>query len=156
MRFYSQFTNCPDQATAKQLFRELAKKHHPDRGGDNATMQQLNLDYAEYLKHPKSKPQNNQQQQQQKEQQKERAKTQKRTAPPSSNTPRPRQPLTEKRREAIEMYVRIKSRHTDQTLAQTIDQTLTAEKMDKDELYQWLQSKGYKWNTSYWKRNPQS
>ncbi len=34
----------------KSLYRELAMKHHPDRGGDTATMQEVNRFYHEALK----------------------------------------------------------------------------------------------------------
>jgi len=30
---------------AKKLYRELAKLHHPDRGGETATMQEINKEY---------------------------------------------------------------------------------------------------------------
>jgi len=35
----------------KMKYRELCKMHHPDLGGDTATMQAINLQYEEALKH---------------------------------------------------------------------------------------------------------
>lgn len=34
---------------AKRLYRDLAKSNHPDTGGDTATMQAINSEYAAYL-----------------------------------------------------------------------------------------------------------
>jgi len=33
----------------KQMYRTLALKHHPDKGGDTATMQAINREYQEAL-----------------------------------------------------------------------------------------------------------
>lgn len=41
------FTNCRSLDELKAEYRKLAKKHHPDHGGDTETMQQINNDYAE-------------------------------------------------------------------------------------------------------------
>ncbi|SHL11216.1 hypothetical protein SAMN05444266_10281 [Chitinophaga jiangningensis] len=40
------FNNCKNVEEVKTLYRELAKVHHPDRGGDTATMQEINGEYA--------------------------------------------------------------------------------------------------------------
>jgi hypothetical protein len=40
------FKNCESVEQVKNLYRELAKQHHPDRGGDTETMQRLNTEYA--------------------------------------------------------------------------------------------------------------
>lgn len=45
------FDHCATLAEIKALYRELAQKHHPDHGGDTATMQQVNAAYTEAVKH---------------------------------------------------------------------------------------------------------
>ncbi|NLU91369.1 J domain-containing protein [Chitinophaga sp. Ak27] len=40
------FKHCTTIDEVKVLYRELAKTHHPDRGGDTATMQAINTAYA--------------------------------------------------------------------------------------------------------------
>jgi len=40
------FNNCKTLEEVKTLYRELAKEHHPDMGGDTATMQEINREYA--------------------------------------------------------------------------------------------------------------
>ena len=47
MRF---FTPSMTEATIKTVYRNLSMTHHPDRGGDTATMQDLNREYEEALK----------------------------------------------------------------------------------------------------------
>lgn len=44
------FSSCKTPAEAKQLYRQLALEHHPDRGGDTKVMQDINTQYAHYLK----------------------------------------------------------------------------------------------------------
>jgi hypothetical protein len=44
------FKTCFSVKAIKTLYRELAKKYHPDLGGDTATMQQVNDQYHEALK----------------------------------------------------------------------------------------------------------
>lgn len=39
------FQNCHTLAEVKKLYRDLAKQHHPDKGGHCATMQQINSEY---------------------------------------------------------------------------------------------------------------
>lgn len=34
----------------KKQYRELAKKHHPDRGGSTETMKRINLEYLQAIK----------------------------------------------------------------------------------------------------------
>jgi hypothetical protein len=46
------FKNCKSLEEVKKLYKELAFKHHPDRGGNTATMQQINLEYHSILKNP--------------------------------------------------------------------------------------------------------
>jgi len=36
----------------KKRYKELALKHHPDRGGNTAIMQQINLEYESIIKNP--------------------------------------------------------------------------------------------------------
>jgi curved DNA-binding protein CbpA len=40
------FQNCSTLQDLKKLYYELVKTHHPDRGGDTATMQAINNEYA--------------------------------------------------------------------------------------------------------------
>lgn len=46
----SYFASCKTVTEIKKLYRELAMQHHPDRGGDTATMQAINAQYHEALK----------------------------------------------------------------------------------------------------------
>jgi hypothetical protein len=39
------FNNCQTIEEVKKRYRDLAKENHPDRGGDTATMQQINAEY---------------------------------------------------------------------------------------------------------------
>lgn len=43
------FTHCQTVAEVKAEYRRLAKLHHPDRGGDTVTMQQVNATYHTVL-----------------------------------------------------------------------------------------------------------
>ena len=40
------FKDCKTKEEVKSLYKTLAKLHHPDRGGDTATMQEINKEYA--------------------------------------------------------------------------------------------------------------
>ncbi len=40
------FNECKTLNDVKSLYRELAKKHHPDKGGELETMQAINKEYA--------------------------------------------------------------------------------------------------------------
>ena len=40
------FNECKTLNEVKFLYRELAKKHHPDKGGELETMQAINNEYA--------------------------------------------------------------------------------------------------------------
>jgi hypothetical protein len=40
------FNNCTTLNEVKSLYKDLAKQHHPDRGGDTATMQEINNEYT--------------------------------------------------------------------------------------------------------------
>jgi hypothetical protein len=39
------FANCNNLEELKRTYKDLVMKHHPDRGGDNATMAQINAQY---------------------------------------------------------------------------------------------------------------
>jgi curved DNA-binding protein CbpA len=43
------FTGCSSLDEVKRLYKELAMKYHPDRGGDKATMQAINLEYESII-----------------------------------------------------------------------------------------------------------
>ncbi|MBN8877703.1 MAG: J domain-containing protein [Sphingobacteriales bacterium] len=40
------FKDCKTIEDVKATYKKLAKQHHPDRGGDTATMQAINREYA--------------------------------------------------------------------------------------------------------------
>ena len=46
------FKNCKDLQEVKKLFRDLALKFHPDKGGSTQDMQELNAQYEAVLKNP--------------------------------------------------------------------------------------------------------
>lgn len=43
------FKDCQTLQEVKKLYRELCKEHHPDKGGDTATMQLINAQYTEAI-----------------------------------------------------------------------------------------------------------
>lgn len=43
------FKSCSTLEQVKKLYRDLCKQHHPDKGGDTATMQQINIQYTEAI-----------------------------------------------------------------------------------------------------------
>ena len=47
MKYFSGIT---DKKALKKRYRELALKHHPDRGGDVAVMQDINVEFREAMK----------------------------------------------------------------------------------------------------------
>lgn len=44
------FASCKSKQEAKKMFRDLAKKYHPDKGGDNETMKQIIAEYEYCMK----------------------------------------------------------------------------------------------------------
>ena len=44
------FAQCESPQDVKSLYRRLAMKHHPDRGGDHESMVSINLEYEAVLK----------------------------------------------------------------------------------------------------------
>lgn len=46
------FIDCNSIEQVKRRFKELAFVHHPDKGGDTATMQEINKQYAEIIRNP--------------------------------------------------------------------------------------------------------
>lgn len=46
------FRDCRTLQEVKQVYKRLALLHHPDRGGDTATMQEINLQYEAIIKDP--------------------------------------------------------------------------------------------------------
>jgi hypothetical protein len=46
------FKECLSLDEAKREYKRLALLHHPDRGGDTATMQEINRQYEEIMKNP--------------------------------------------------------------------------------------------------------
>ena len=47
---YFYFGECETIDDVKSRYRELAFKHHPDLGGDTATMQEINAEYADAMR----------------------------------------------------------------------------------------------------------
>lgn len=45
------FDRCQNIDELKLMYRNLCKLHHPDRGGDTATMQAINNEYANIVEH---------------------------------------------------------------------------------------------------------
>ena len=43
------FKNCETLQEVKQLYRELCKVHHPDKGGELETMQHINSEYSKAI-----------------------------------------------------------------------------------------------------------
>jgi hypothetical protein len=46
------FSNINSLEELKKRYKELALKHHPDIGGDTATMQEINNEYKYFCEHP--------------------------------------------------------------------------------------------------------
>ena len=46
------FYDCHSLEDVKRKYKELAMLHHPDRGGNTATMQEINNEYEEIQKNP--------------------------------------------------------------------------------------------------------
>jgi curved DNA-binding protein CbpA len=44
------FTDCRTIEEVKNRYRDLAKKYHPDLGGDTVTMQFINAEYTEAMR----------------------------------------------------------------------------------------------------------
>ena len=59
----------------------------------------------------------------------------------------PREPLTKKARAGIHAYAIHKTRNMP-IVGLLIDATLEAERMRRTQLYEWLEGKGFKWDSS--------
>jgi hypothetical protein len=46
------FKQCQSLDEAKREYKRLALMHHPDRGGDTSTMQEINRQYQEIIRNP--------------------------------------------------------------------------------------------------------
>ena len=46
------FSDCRTLEEVKRRYKELAMQHHPDRGGNTATMQEINSEYESIIKNP--------------------------------------------------------------------------------------------------------
>jgi len=46
------FQNCTTLEEVKRRYKELAMQHHPDKGGNTATMQDINNEYESIRKNP--------------------------------------------------------------------------------------------------------
>jgi hypothetical protein len=60
--YFASLFNTLDPAKARNIFLKLARQHHPDKGGDTQTMQNLNNAYKNYLAQTRN-PEVNQDQQ---------------------------------------------------------------------------------------------
>ncbi len=49
---FNYFKDCTSLAEVKKRYKELAMLHHPDRGGETATMQEINNQYESISKNP--------------------------------------------------------------------------------------------------------
>ncbi len=47
------FSDCFSLDEVKRKYKELAMRHHPDKGGDTATMQDINNEYESICKNPR-------------------------------------------------------------------------------------------------------
>lgn len=67
----------------------------------------------------------------------------------------PRERLTKKARAGIRKYASIKGEKYDHMSWFMVDLVLEAERMRRADLYQWLESKGYKWYSkpSIWSKS---
>lgn len=61
-----------------------------------------------------------------------------------------RPPLTKKRKRAVLTYVIIRCLKNGGTIDDIVEDTLKAERMKADDLYSYLERRGYRWNTSWW------
>lgn len=48
----SYFSDCKNLADVKKRYKELAMLHHPDKGGNTATMQEINAEYKAVIHNP--------------------------------------------------------------------------------------------------------
>lgn len=48
------FSGCTDLKSARKVYIELVKKHHPDKGGSQAIMQDINNQFDSFKKHGKA------------------------------------------------------------------------------------------------------
>lgn len=61
----------------------------------------------------------------------------------------PREPLTNKARKGIEAYAWHKANKLHIFIV-LVNCVLEAERMRREQLYQWLEDHGYKWNGAFW------
>lgn len=47
---YKYFKNCKTKEDAKKLYKKLAFKHHPDKGGDVEVMKAINNEFDDFMK----------------------------------------------------------------------------------------------------------
>lgn len=47
---YKYFKNCKTKEDAKKLYKKLAFKHHPDKGGDVEIMKSINNEFDDFMK----------------------------------------------------------------------------------------------------------
>jgi hypothetical protein len=76
---------------------------------------------------------------------------------PPDNTPKPRQPLTRKRRAAIKAYCHYRVQKTlHGNISHIVDYAIYAERMDAEKLYAHLSHNGWHWHERLgtWSKNP--
>lgn len=67
----------------------------------------------------------------------------------SNHTTYKHRPLTKKARAAIEKYVNVQAERRGTYLHVAIEATLKADRMERENLYDYLQRRGYRWNRGF-------
>lgn len=63
----------------------------------------------------------------------------------------PREPLTKKAKAAIYTFVHLAGQQKGQYTFVLVEATLKAERMKREQLYQWLEERNYRWKNGTWK-----
>ncbi len=63
----------------------------------------------------------------------------------------PREALTKKARSAIHKYAHLQGEKYGRIMHFMVEAVLKAERMRRTDLYAWLESRGYRWDGSFWR-----